>query len=135
MYWIIAIIVLLVLGAVGLKLYRRYTGGTNVSREQLQQWMDKEMDVYILDVRSKKEYESSHIPDAINIGLRDISARMDELKPYNNHKIVVYCEIGGRAGIAQKILNKAGFSEVYHLTGDMAGWRKAGFPTEPKDGE
>lgn len=108
MYWIIAIIVLLVLSAVGLKLYRHYTSGADVSRAELQEWMNREMDVFILDVRSKKEYESGYIPDAINISHRDISARLDELKPYKEYKIAVYCESGVRARIAQNILKKQG---------------------------
>jgi rhodanese-related sulfurtransferase len=106
-----------------------------VSREKLKEWMDQKLDVRILDVRSKKEYESGHIPNAINIDYTEISARLSELEPYKNHKIVVYCRSGRRAKIAEKTLKKAGFSDVYHLNGDMIGWRKAGWPTEPEEGE
>lgn len=135
MYWIIAIIVLLTLSAVSLKLYRHYTSDADVSRTKLKEWMDREMGVCILDVRSTKEYKSGHIPDSINIGHKELTARLDELKPYKKHKIVVYCERGVRARIARNTLKKAGFSEVYHLIGDMAGWIKAGWPTDPEENE
>jgi rhodanese-related sulfurtransferase len=43
---------------------------------------------------------------------------------------VVYCERGPRALAAADRLLDAGFTQVRHLTGDMAGWRDAGLPIE-----
>ena len=84
----------------------------------------------ILDVRSRKEYQSGHIPGALHIGYREISAHLDRLRPDADKQIVVYCEMGPRARIAQRTLLKNGFSNVVHLSGDMSAWRRAGLPTE-----
>ena len=84
----------------------------------------------ILDVRTFEEYLEGHIPGAINIEYRELPSRIDEIDSFSNKKIVVYCERGVRANIAEETLKKAGFTEVLHLEGDMSGWRYRGFETE-----
>jgi len=129
-YRVIAVFVLLLSGTACQKQHGGNGDGIDISRKQLKQWRDQKLNVHILDVRSKKEFESGHIPNAMNIDYTEISSRLDELNPYKNHKIVLYCRTGRRAGIAIKTLKKAGFSELYHLTGDIIGWREAGLPIE-----
>ncbi len=80
----------------------------------------------ILDVRTSEEYLQGHIPGAINIEYRELPSRIDEVRNLGKRKIVVYCERGVRANIAEETLEKAGFSEVLHLEGDMSGWRDEG---------
>ncbi|MEL7246048.1 MAG: rhodanese-like domain-containing protein [Cyanobacteria bacterium J06573_2] len=84
----------------------------------------------ILDVRSQEEYLAGHIPGAINIEYRELPSRINEIDSFSNKKIVVYCERGVRANIAEETLKKAGFTEVLHLEGDMSGWRERGFEVE-----
>ena len=84
----------------------------------------------ILDVRTAEEYLEGHIPGAINIEYRELPSRIDEINSFRNKRIVVYCERGVRANIAEETLKKAGFTEVLHLEGDMSGWRDRGFEIE-----
>lgn len=84
----------------------------------------------ILDVRTQEEYLQGHIPGAINIEYRDLPSRINEISSLSNKKIIVYCEKGVRANIAEETLKKAGFTEVLHLEGDMSGWRKRGLATD-----
>jgi len=111
-------------------LYANRSGGRDVSQTQLLEWMEQESNLCILDVRTADEYASGRIPGAINIGHKEISGHLDELKAHKDKNIVVYCERGGRALVAQKVLTKAGFPNVYHLRGDMSAWRSTGRPTE-----
>lgn len=129
MEWI-AVIVFSVAVAFGIafKLYASRAGGVDISQAELQEWMEQKSGFCILDVRSVREYNSGHVPGAINIGHTEISEHLDELIPYKNKDVVVYCEKGVRARIAQNALIKAGFTSVYHLTGDMGAWRQAGLP-------
>ncbi|MHC4495320.1 MAG: rhodanese-like domain-containing protein [Planctomycetota bacterium] len=122
---IIAVVVVVVVAA---KLY--VSRGADVSQAQLLERMEQKSDVCILDVRTVREYNSGHIPGAINIGHKDISANLGALKPYVDKDVVVYCELGVRARTAQRTLAKLGFLHVYHLTGDMAAWRDTGLATE-----
>ena len=80
---------------------------------------EQKSDLCILDVRSAREYNSGHVPGAINIGHTEISAHLERFRPYANIDVVVYCERGVRARMAQSTLIQAGFTNVYHLTGDM----------------
>ena len=127
---VVVVCALLVIGTSCRKQSGSSADPTEISKEQLKEWMDHEADVCILDVRSKEEFDSGHIPKAMNINYTEISSRLDELNPYRNHKIVLYCRTGRRARIAEKTLKDAGFSDIYHLAGNMPGWREAGLPIE-----
>ena len=84
----------------------------------------------VLDVRTPKEFAEGHVPGAVNIPHTELAARMSEVRASGKDEVVVYCESGRRAAIAQDILGKAGIAGVLHLQGDMAGWRKQGLPQE-----
>ena len=128
MGWSVSIILaVVVVAAMAVKLYM--SRGDDISQAQLMERMEQKSGICILDVRTVREYSSGHIPGAINIGHKDISTRLDELRPHADKDIVLYCEIGVRARMAQTTLAKSGFSNVYHLTGDMAAWRNAGLAT------
>lgn len=83
----------------------------------------------ILDVRSQSEYAAGHIPGALNIPFREIPSRISELAGVKGSEIVVYCEVGVRASIAELTLRQAGF-KVRHLAGHMQRWRQRGLPLE-----
>jgi rhodanese-related sulfurtransferase len=82
----------------------------------------------ILDVRTPREYKQGHLPSAVNLPYQQIGRRMAELEQIRGRQVVVYCEVGPRARVAQSMLEQAGFTDVQHLAGDMAGWRRARLP-------
>ena len=80
----------------------------------------------ILDVRSDHEFDRGHIPGAIHIPQKQLGSRLKELEGWRDKSVVVYCESGYRANIAASLLEDEGFSQVYHLVGDMRDWRQSG---------
>ena len=126
----IGVLSLLAIIIMVLILNKSHSGNNDISQSQLVEWNKQESDLCILDVRSADEYNSGHIPGSINIGHKEISTRLDELMPYKKSKVVVYCEMGMRARVAQCALEKAEFTNVYHLTGDMHAWRQADLPMD-----
>lgn len=82
----------------------------------------------ILDVRSRQEYTQGHIPGAINIDYRILSNNLSTIDDYRSKDVVVYCERGVRAGVAERTLEEAGFVSILSLNGDIAAWRRAGLP-------
>ncbi|MEL6383319.1 MAG: rhodanese-like domain-containing protein [Cyanobacteria bacterium J06626_18] len=84
----------------------------------------------ILDVRSEAEYQEGHIPGAINIPYREVPDRLSEIADFTPREVVVYCEVGVRAGIAELALEQAGFESIRHLDGDMRRWRQESLPLE-----
>ena len=82
----------------------------------------------ILDVRTEDEFAAGHISGAVNIHFRDLPNHLDDLRAQNPSSIVVYCETGIRAGIAERTLRQAGFKNVLHLEGHMRAWRSQHLP-------
>jgi rhodanese-related sulfurtransferase len=101
-----------------------------ISQQNLLQKLEKGSAPFILDVRTQGEYQSGHVPQAINIPHYQLANRLGELPAMKDREIVTYCERGPRAGGAENILQKAGFTAVRHLEGDMYSWRHNGLPIE-----
>jgi phage shock protein E len=62
-----------------------------------------------IDVRSASEYESGHLPQAINIPHIEIAERIITIAPDKQAPIKLYCGSGRRAGIAQEELEGMGY--------------------------
>jgi len=78
----------------------------------------------IVDVRTKEEYEESHIKDAINIPYNEIG----ESKVLDKNKmILVYCYSGSRSKIATDTLKSLGY-QVY----DLGAYSKIDLPKTEK---
>jgi phage shock protein E len=101
-----------------------------ISQNDLLEELEEGSALLILDVRSQDEYRSGHVPQAINIPHYQLASRLEELPAMKDREIVTYCERGPRAGVAEDILKKAGFTAVRHLEGDMYSWRRNGLPIE-----
>ncbi|MEP7253947.1 MAG: rhodanese-like domain-containing protein [Ginsengibacter sp.] len=78
-----------------------------------------------LDSRQKKEYDVSHIKNAVYIGDQDFS--IDRLSGIpKNADIVVYCSVGVRSDkIAKEILD-AGYTNVHNMLGGIFEWMNKG---------
>ena len=75
----------------------------------------------LIDVRTPKEFSNGSIPDAINIPVDDLRERLNELK--KNEPIIIYCQIGLRGYLAQRILLQRGFTNVKNMSGGYALWK------------
>ncbi len=85
----------------------------------------KEDGFYLLDVRSKEEFEEKHIPGAINIMAMDLRTRHKELDP--EKPVIVMCRTGHRSSLACSILKQHKFKNVYNASGGITGYNAAGF--------
>ncbi|MEJ2382984.1 MAG: rhodanese-like domain-containing protein [Xanthomonadales bacterium] len=70
-----------------------------------------------IDVRSVGEYESGHVEGAVNIPHTEIAERIAEVTEDKDDVIYVYCRSGRRSGIAQSVLENAGFTNVVNIGG------------------
>ena len=66
----------------------------------------------VLDVRNLDEFNSGHLPGAVNIPYDQVAGRVSELGSDKNREIVVYCAVGGRSFKAMNDLKAAGFTRV-----------------------
>jgi hydroxyacylglutathione hydrolase len=83
---------------------------------------------YVLDVRSKEEYEAGHIPGSHNIYVGKIPDHLDEVP--ENKKIAVICKSGTRSGFGCSILKRHGYKDIYNVLGGMTGWKIKGYKTD-----
>lgn len=74
-------------------------------------------DYYIIDVRSKKEFEEGHLNGAINIPSFNIKRNINKID--TNKKILVYCQSGERSKKALKTIEDYGIKNVYNLKGGL----------------
>lgn len=84
--------------------------------------------VLVVDVRSSEEFAAGHVPGAINLPHDALTGSEPLLKDWKQKPVVVYCKSGRRSAIAAEVLEKQGFTQLEHLTGDMQGWQQQGRP-------
>ena len=84
--------------------------------------LDKGEKLIIVDVRTKEEYDSGHIPRSLLIPYDEIEATAASLLPDKNASIIVYCRSGRRSEIAAKSLVKLGYTNVADL-GAISDWK------------
>jgi len=82
----------------------------------------------LIDVREQSEYDEVHIPGAILIPLRTLSARLGELPA--DRDIYVHCHMGGRSARAVDYLRTVGRPNSYNVSGGIEAWENAGLPVE-----
>jgi rhodanese-related sulfurtransferase len=87
-------------------------------------------DALVLDVRETKELDGGKLPNAVHIPLSQLDARVGEIAAQAGKPVIAYCARGQRSRGAGAALAKAGFKDIYHLTGGIAAWRGAGLPLE-----
>jgi len=85
---------------------------------------NEENDLILLDSREIKEYQTSHIKDAIFAGYDFFNLDSVTKKLHNkDSKIVVYCSIGVRSEDIAEKLKKAGYENIYNLYGGIFEWK------------
>jgi len=97
-----------------------------VSRKELARRLKNDL-VTVLDVRPHDEYAAGHLPKAVNIPLRELTARMRELP--KNREVVAYCR-GAYCVLAFEavaLLRDRGF-RVRRLEDGFPEWKAAGLP-------
>lgn len=70
----------------------------------------------LLDVRSKEEYDSGHIPGSINIPV-EIITEVEKQIPKRETPVFVYCLRGTRSLKAVKAMRTLGYTQVKSIGG------------------
>jgi len=80
-------------------------------------------DFVILDVRTNREVNNGHIPDAISIDFRkrDFKNKIRQLN--YNKTYLVYCKTGYRSKKTIIIMKNMGFKKLYNMRGGFDAWR------------
>ena len=68
----------------------------------------------LLDVRTPSEYAAGHIPDAVNVPVDELRARLADVP--KGRLVVAYCQVGQRGYLATRLLTQSGYA-VSNLSG------------------
>lgn len=99
-----------------------------LSAKQAKELIDKEKDVFVLDVRSREEYNEGHIKGANLIPIQELGQNIDKIP--TDKKIIVHCAKGGRSTKACDLLKDKGLKELYNFKGGFHQWQSEGYPVE-----
>ena len=68
----------------------------------------------VIDVRSPGEFNSGHLPAAINIPLDEIETILPRRVKDKNQVLLLHCQSGMRSGAAKGKLNRLGYANVFN---------------------
>jgi rhodanese-related sulfurtransferase len=89
-------------------------------------------DFVLLDIREQDEYDLVRIAGARFLPMSQIQARLDELMPLRDQRIVVHCHHGGRSERVTHWLRRQGFSRVQNMAGGIDAWAVEIEPSLPR---
>lgn len=89
--------------------------------------------VCLVDVRTPEEYSLGTIDGAVNIPLDDLRGRLGEID--RDSDVIVFCAVGLRGYLAQRILLGRGYRRVRNLAGGYKTYSLATQKVEPVEGQ
>ena len=90
------------------------TMGINVGVEEYR----SDPKAVLLDVRSKQDYDSGHIPGAVLLPVGTIEEdTAAQVIPEKDSTVLVYCRSGNRSKTASAALAELGYTSIYEFGG------------------
>lgn len=105
--------------------YEQFCGNSTgmiptISVRELKQKLDGRENFQLVDVREPLEYEIASIDGAQLIPLGELPDRLNELD--RERLTIVHCHSGQRSAQAVRLMQEAGFANVFNLDGGIAKW-------------
>ncbi|HEY8835532.1 MAG TPA: rhodanese-like domain-containing protein, partial [Chthoniobacterales bacterium] len=92
--------------------------------------MDNKEALTLIDVREPYEYEIARIDGSRLIPLGELETHVSELP--RTGALVLQCHSGGRSEHATRLLQEAGFENVFNLEGGIDAWSVEVDPVVPR---
>jgi adenylyltransferase/sulfurtransferase len=105
--------------------------GSTISATDLKAMLDRDDNIFLIDVREPNEYEIVSIPGATLIPKDQFltGAALERLP--QDKRIVLHCKSGARSAEALAIVKNAGFSDAVHVGGGVLAWVNQVDPSLP----
>jgi rhodanese-related sulfurtransferase len=85
-------------------------------------------EVFLLDVRTRREWAGGRIPGSVWIPMNDVPARLADIPARS--KVVVVCASGVRSAAVARYLDQMGYPWVANYPGGVVDWSRRGLPLE-----
>jgi rhodanese-related sulfurtransferase len=102
-----------------------------IDPQEVADWMERALDVQLVDVREPYEREAGHIAGSVHIELAQLPARAGELDA--GRPLVFYCRVGARSQMAAQAFRASGIG-AHSMRGGLLRWAREGRPLEPAGG-
>ena len=100
----------------------------SISPVQAQSLIQQRPDLLILDVRTPPELKEGFIEGSELFDFWTVVKGNHALP--RNRPILLVCAVGGRSYFAGTMLKKAGYAEIYNLSGGISAWKEKGLPLQ-----
>jgi adenylyltransferase/sulfurtransferase len=96
--------------------------GSTISAADLKEMLDRDDNIFLIDVREPNEYEIVSIPGATLIPKDQFltGAALERLP--QDKRIVLHCKSGARSAEVLAVVKNAGFSDAVHVGGGVLAW-------------
>ncbi len=84
------------------------------------------MPFVLIDLREKKVAEKEHLPNAINIPLKELEKYKDKFPTHKKAPIIVYADSDELAIKGFNIVRNWGYEHTAYLPGGISAWKQAG---------
>jgi len=101
-----------------------------IEARELAALCDGELPPQILDVRTRREWRKSRVPNARHVTFVSLKKQLADLGLDRERPVVAICLSAHRSIPAVRLLKLHGFSDVCQLKGGMKAWWAARLPTE-----
>ncbi|MBN8880269.1 MAG: rhodanese-like domain-containing protein [Chitinophagaceae bacterium] len=95
-----------------------------ITAEELKARLDAGEKLNIVDVREPHEHAEFNIGGLLYPLGKVQTMQVDELEPFKDEELIVYCRSGNRSGQACLILDTLGFTNTKNLVGGMLNWQE-----------
>lgn len=92
-----------------------------VTVEDLKKKLDNKDDFELIDVRESFEYDTSNL-SGVNIPLAQVLLEKEKIP--RDKPVIVHCRSGKRSAQAIKLLENAGYENLYNLKGGILAWKE-----------
>ncbi len=105
--------------------------GSTITATELKEMLDREDNIFLVDVREPNEYEIVSIPGATLIPKDQFLTGAALEKLPQDKRIVLHCKSGARSAEALAVVKNAGFSDAVHVGGGVLAWVNQVDPSLP----
>lgn len=89
----------------------------NVEADELAMDIPFDEHLIVIDVRRETEFGDSHVADAVNIPLSDLTDPASMGNFEDNHNLYIHCAVGYRSVIAASLFKRQGIHNVRNVAG------------------
>jgi sulfur-carrier protein adenylyltransferase/sulfurtransferase len=105
--------------------------GSTISARDLKEMLDRDDNIFLVDVREPNEYEIVSIPGAVLIPKDQfLSGAALERLPLDK-RVVLHCKSGARSAECLAVVKNAGFADAAHVGGGVLAWISQVDPSLP----